>query len=322
MVYLLATLGVASRGQRGMAAFSAVLNILAFDFFFVDPRFSFSVHDFQYLWTFLVMFITAMVISHRTIRLREEAETAREGEQRSAWLMEKAKKAEVDAEGERLRSALLSSVSHDLRTPLAAILGSASALAAHETFQKNPAQRELLDNIQGEAERLSHLVQNLLEATRLESGKVQLKKELFPLEEVLGSVLERLKRSLKQRDVAVHIPTDLPLIPADGVLLEQVLINLLENAIRHTPEASRIEISARAENKTLKVSVTDQGRGLKEDELEKVFDKFYHAPQSTGSGLGLAICRAIVNAHGGRIWAVNQSGGGAVFSFTLPIENE
>lgn len=321
MIYLLGTLMVALRGHRGPAAFSAIVNILAFDFCFVPPRFTLSVADVQYIWTFIVMFLTAMIISHLMIRVREEAEIAREGEKRSAWLMEKAKKAEIDAEAERLRSSLLSSVSHDLKTPLAAIMGSASALVANETFQKNPAQRELLENIQGEAERLAHLVQNLLDATRLESGKVQLKKELFPLEEVLGNVLERLKRLLKQRDVAVRIPEGLPLVPADGVLLEQVLINLLENAVRHTPDQSRIEIFAHIENNAVKVTVTDQGVGLKEEELEKVFDKFYREPHSPGAGLGLAICRAIVNAHGGKIWASNRPGGGAVFSFTLPLRS-
>src|SRR5579864_549282 len=128
MVYLLGTVAVATRGHRGPAAFSSILSVLAFDFFFVPPRFTFAVSDAQYIWTFLVMFTAAMIISHLTIRLQEEAEAARQGEQRTAWLMEKAKKAEIEAATERMRSALLSSVSHDFRTPLAAILGSAGAL--------------------------------------------------------------------------------------------------------------------------------------------------------------------------------------------------
>src|SRR5579864_8484627 len=127
MVYLLGTLAVAARGRRGPAALSAALGVLCFDFFFVPPRYTLSVSDAQYVWTFAVMFTVAMIISHLTIRLREEAEAARQEEQRSAWLMEKAKKAEIEAESERMRSSLLSSVSHDFRTPLTAIVGSVSA---------------------------------------------------------------------------------------------------------------------------------------------------------------------------------------------------
>ncbi len=319
MVYLLGTLAVAARGHRGPAAFSAIVSVLCFDFFFVPPRFTFSVADAQYLWTFAVMFAVAMIISHLTIRLQEEAEAARQGEQRSSWLMEKAKKAEIDAETERMRSSLLSSVSHDLRTPLTTIVGSAGALLEKEELARNPKTRELLENIQAEGERLSHLVQNLLESTRLESGPVHLDKEKYPLEEVVGSALERLKKSLKDRPVKVEIPENLPLIAMDAILIEQVLMNLLENAIRHTPMEAAVEISAVVEGSSVVVGVGDRGPGLKSDELERVFDKFYHSPASPGSGLGLAICRAILQAHGGRIWAENRSGGGAVFKFALPL---
>ena len=321
MVYLLGTLAVAVRGHRGPAALSSALSVLCFDFFFVQPRFTFNVSDAQYIWTFAVMFAVAMIISHLTIRLREEAETAREGERHSAWLMEKAKKAEIEAEGERLRSALLSSVSHDFRTPLTAIVGSAGALLEKETIHKDPASKELLENIQSEAERLSHLVQNLLEVTRLESGAVRIQKESYPFEEVVGNVLERLKKALDRRIVKVDIPEDLPLVPMDATLVGQVLYNLLENAIRHTPPKSRVDITANGEEGSVQITVADQGTGLEKDELERVFDKFYHGKASPGAGLGLAICRAVVNAHGGKIWAENRPGGGAVFRFTLPLEN-
>jgi K+-sensing histidine kinase KdpD len=318
MVYLLGTLVVASRGYRGPAALSSLLSVLCFDFFFVPPRFTFAVTDVQYVWTFIVMFIVAMMISHLTIRLREEADAARQGEQRSAWLMEKAKKAEIDAETERLRSSLLSSVSHDLRTPLAAILGSASTLLEKEDLLKNQTTRELLENIETESQRLSQLVQNLLETTRLESG-VSLNKELYPLEEVVGSALERMEKSLKDRKVKIDIPEDLPLVPMDAILMEQVFVNLLQNGLRYSPVRNELDVSAHVENGSVKVAVADRGSGLKQDELERVFDKFYHDPSSPGAGLGLAICRAVVNAHGGKIWAENRPGGGAVFQFTLPL---
>ena len=319
MVYLLATLVVASRGHRGPAALSAVLGVLCFDFFFVPPRFTLTVSDIQYVWTFVVMFVVAMIISHLTIRVREEAEAARQGEQRSVWLMEKAAKAEVEAESERLRSSLLSSVSHDLRTPLAAILGSAGALLEKKSISANAEARELLENIESEAERLSRLVQNLLETTRLESGTVRLNKSAYPLEEVVGSALGHVEKSLKGREVAVNIPEDLPVVPVDPVLLEQGFVNLIENGIRHTPPSSPLEVSAGKEGPYVKVSVADRGPGLAKEEFERVFEKFYHGKDSPGAGLGLVICRAIVNAHGGRIWAENRSGGGAAFSFTLPL---
>jgi len=321
MVYLLGTLAVAARGYRRPAALSAVLSVLCFDFFFVPPRFTFRVSDVQYLWTFAVMFLAAMIISHLTIRLQEEAQAAREGEQRTAWLLEKAKKAEVDAETERLRSSLLSSVSHDFRTPLTAIVGSAGALLARKEIQNNPAVREQLENIQEEGERLSHLVQNLLETTRLESGAVQIHKEATPLEEVVGSALERVQKSLRDRAVRVDLPEDLPSVPMDATLMEQVFINLLENGAGHTPAGTDLEISAVIQEDSVLITVADRGAGLKPEDLERVFDKFYHDPSSHGAGLGLAICRAIVNAHGGRIWAENRTGGGAVFRFTLPLEN-
>ena len=151
--------------------------------------------------------------------------------------MEKAKKAEVDVETERLRSSLLSAVSHDFRTPLAAILGSAGALLRKEELRHSPAVTELVQNIQTEGERLSHLVQNLLEATRLEAG-IQIHKEGYPLEEVVGGALERLQSVLAKRVIQVHLPDDLPVIPMDAVLMEQVFMNLLENAVRHTPVES------------------------------------------------------------------------------------
>jgi two-component system sensor histidine kinase KdpD len=178
-----------------------------------------------------------------------------------------------------------------------------------------------LENIQSEGERLSHLVQNLLESTRLESGAVRLEKEKYPLEEVVGSTLERLGKSLQGRKVKVDIPESLPLIAMDATLIEQLMTNLLENAIRHTSKEAALEISAAVDGRQVVVGIGDWGPGLKLDELERVFDKFYHSPSSPGSGLGLAICRAIIQAHGGRIWAENRKGGGAIFQFTLPLES-
>lgn len=320
MIYLLATVGVSLRGQRISAALTSFLSVLAFNFFFVPPRYTFRVSDVQYLWTFLVMFTTAMIVSHLTIRLREEAEAAREGEKRTVWLMGKAKKAELETETERLRSSLLSSVSHDLRTPLAAIVGSASSLLEKPEVLKDPTTRTLVETIESEGERLSRLVQNLLQVTRLETGAIEIHKERFPLEEVVGSALERVERRLQGRMIKTAIPPDLPPIPLDPILLEQVLINLIENAIQHTPQATRIDISARIDGALATITVADRGPGLVPDEIGHLFEKFRRGAGSSGTGLGLAICRAIVQAHGGQITAENRDGGGALFRFTLPLE--
>jgi len=319
MVYVLAVVGVARRGRRSSAAAAAALAVLAFDFCFVPPRYTFQVSDVQYLWTFVVMFSAAMLISHLTIRQHEEAQAARASERRNTWFMEKAKRAEVEAETERLRSSLLSSVSHDLRTPLSAILGSAGALLEKGKVAGDSESRQLLETIQEEGERLSRLVNNLLQVTRLEAGGLALQKEKTPLEEIVGSALERLDSLLKGRRIDVALPENLPLVPMDAMLVEQVFINLLENAARHTPEERPIDISARTEENRVVVSVSDRGPGLQTDETERIFDKFYHGASSPGAGLGLAICRAVVLAHGGRIWAENRPGGGARFQFTLPL---
>jgi len=232
-----------------------------------------------------------------------------------------ARKAELAKETEQLRSTLLSCVSHDLRSPLAAIMGSAGALLQGGEPLSSPMSTQLLENIQSEGERLSRLVQNLLDATRLESEAVHLHKELYPVEEVIGSALERLETTLKGREVKADLPEDLPAVRMEGLLVEQVLINLLENAVRHTPAGTPIELSARVEDSFLTVAVSDRGRGLRKDELDRVFEKFYRSPSSPGAGLGLAICRAIVQAHSGSIRAGMSPGGGAIFSFSLPLED-
>lgn len=321
MVYLVSVMLVAMRGKLKPAVCTAILSVLAFDFFFVPPRFTFSVSDAQYLWTFLVMFCVALIISRLTIRLQEEAEAARQGEQRTVWLMEKAKKAEVAAETERLRSALLSSVSHDFRTPLTAILGSTAALLNKEELRHNAGAYPLLENIQTEGDRLLRLVQNLLEATRLETG-IQLIKERYPLEEVVGAALERVQPLLAGRAVTTDLPEDLPSVPLDPVLIEQVFINLLENAARHTPAGAAVRIRAVVGDHRVTVTVADGGPGIRPEDRERVFDKFYRRSDSDGSGLGLAICRAIVHAHGGTIAADNAPEGGAIFRFTLPLEDD
>jgi two-component system sensor histidine kinase KdpD len=230
-----------------------------------------------------------------------------------------AHEAQLRVRTEQLRNSLLSSVSHDLRTPLATISGTASSLV--ERFSGE--DRELLQSVVDESGRLARLVDNLLDMARLDSGSVVLNCQWQVLEEIAGLALSAVKRELKNHRVQVNIPSDFPLINVDGFLLEQVLINLLENASRYTPAGSQIELSARATNKLVEIRVIDDGPGLPAGSESKVFDKFFRgstvAPDGRrGVGLGLAICRGIVEAHNGTIRASNRAEGGAEFVISLP----
>ncbi|MDX1975710.1 MAG: sensor histidine kinase KdpD [Rickettsiales bacterium] len=229
----------------------------------------------------------------------------------------------VEAESEKLRNILLSSVSHDLRTPLAAITGAASTLLLESDKITNEYRIELLRSIHEEGARLARMVTNLLDVSSLESGSVKLNKELYFIEELIGSALMRVETRLEKHTVVTDIEHGLPLLRMDGLLIEQVLINLLENAAEYTPPGSTITISALTVKPDVHVVVTDNGPGIPAGEEEKVFDKFYASTHKGGAtgGLGLAICRGVINAHGGKIWAQNSPDGGAVLTFTLPIRS-
>jgi two-component system sensor histidine kinase KdpD len=239
-----------------------------------------------------------------------------------ARLGEETQRAQVQMEAERLRSSLLSSVSHDLRTPLGVITGASSALLDGKEIEPD-ARRDLALTIHEEAQRLNRLVRNLLDMTKITSGAIQVKKEWQPLEEVVGAALTRMDEQLEGWTVNVKLPADLPLVPIDAVLVEQVLVNLLENAAKYARKGSAIDIEAHAEGTSVVVEVMDRGPGIPPELLDKIFEKFYRLPRESagsGAGLGLAICRGIVQAHGGRIWAENRAVGGAAFRFSLPLE--
>ncbi len=240
-----------------------------------------------------------------------------------ARLAEVARSAELRARAEEVKSSLLSAVSHDLRTPLGTITGAASTLREGGLRLSADARAELLEAICDEATRLERLVTNLLEMTRLDSGAVSPRREWVPLEEVVGTVLHRLESELVGRRVSVDIPETLPLVLVDPVLLEQLFLNLLENARKHTPAGTPLEITASRSQGVLVVRVVDQGPGIPAGSEERVFDKFFRGSSGTpGAGLGLAICRGIVASHGGSIVAENRPTGGAVFRIALPQDEE
>jgi two-component system sensor histidine kinase KdpD len=239
-----------------------------------------------------------------------------------ARLADEARAAVLKARTEEMRSSLLSTVSHDLRTPLAAITGAGTALRDERGRLDAGGRAELVDTICHEAERMERLVANVLDMVRLESGGIAPKREWVPLEEIVGSALARLERRLAGRDVRLDLPDPLPLVSVDPVLFEQVVVNLVENSVRHGRASSPIEIAARATPGAVEIEVADRGPGIPPGHEERVFEKFYRGPgaRSGGVGLGLPICRGIVEAHGGTVTAHNRDGGGARFLVRLPVE--
>jgi two-component system sensor histidine kinase KdpD len=237
--------------------------------------------------------------------------------------VEVAQQALIRMESERLRNSLLSALSHDLRTPLAALVGLAEWLELTKP-ELAGVQRDTARAIAEQARRMSALVNNLLDMARIQSGDVQLRREWQSVEEVVGSALKAAQPALTRHRVEVSLPRDLPLVEFDATLIERVLYNLLENAGKYTPEGTVVRIAAEASGNELRVAVSDNGPGVPQGQHEAIFDKFTRGSRESatpGVGLGLAISRAIVEAHRGRIWAEDNPGAGARFCFTLPLGN-
>jgi two-component system sensor histidine kinase KdpD len=456
MLFLLAVVLVSVRYGLGPSVMAAFLNVAAFDFFYVPPRFSFAVSDVQYLMTFAVMLVVGLVTAKLTTGLKYQARVATRREQRvralyemsrdlSGALMpeqiaeisqrfaetgfgacatilladdndrlkeiqmpggiaavdlgigqwafdhnaeagcgtdtlpgsailyvplkapmrtrgvlaleprhpgrllapeqrrlldtfarliaislervhyvEVAQTTTLQMESERLRNSLLSAISHDLRTPLAALVGLADSM----TMTKPPPtgqQIEIAASMHEEALRMNSLVNNLLDMARLQAGAVKLNRQWQPLEEVVGSALKAVRSAIAEHRVRVNLPDDLPLLEFDTVLIERVLSNLLENAAKYTAAGSQIELGAGVSAPDrVEIWVEDDGPGLPVGKEETIFKKFERGQKESatpGVGLGLAICRAIVEAHGGTIRAENRTSGGARFVFSLPRGN-
>lgn len=456
MVYLLGATVAGLRLGRGPASLTAVANVVALDFFFVPPRFSFAVSDFEYIITFTVMLIVALVIASLVANVRAQTRVAGARERRTsllyamsrelaatrsfaplaqvaikhvaetfgsqavllvpdaigrlhhprgqaptgalpgadlsvaqwvfdhdqpaglgtntlpaapaqylpltgtrrtlgvlavrpnqrrrlllpeqrhlletfagqialaverAQLAEEAEIARVAVETESLRNTLLASISHDLRTPLAVITGASSALNDPNLNLDAQARAQLTRSIDAKAHEMSDLISNVLDLMRFEAGEVRLQRDWQTIDDLVGAALTRLEGRFGDRPVEVDLPAELPPVHVDAPLVTQVIGNLLENAIKHTPPGTRIRISAEPEEDGLRVCVDDTGPGLPPGDPDRLFAKFQRGREENnvgGAGLGLAICRAVVNAHGGRIAAMQRPGGGARFMFSLP----
>lgn len=309
MVYLLAVVVVALRYSLGAAIATSLLSVALFDYCFVPPQGAFSVDDAQYLFTFAIMVAVAVVISRLTHAVHEQARA------QSAL--------ELEAETERIRSALLSSISHDLRTPLAVMSGASSSLVERGAELGERERQELARSIYDQARDMNERVSKVLQMTRLESGGMTLSRDWVSLPELAATVLDRLSERLAGHRVIVEWPQDLPLVHVDAVLLEQVLMNLLDNAAKHTAPGTVVRLRAQPREADVVVSVEDFGHGIPEADVERVFAKFHRGNTSGtagGMGLGLAIARAIVRLHQGEAWAEKIGGGGTAFRFTIPRE--
>lgn len=456
MVYLLGIILVSMRGRRGPAIFIAILSILAFDFFFIPPRFSFMIAQPQYIVSLIFMAVLSQVIIYLSVLTHKQAKSARLREKRTTalyilnkqlattrgveqllqiavryiadifdsqtavllpdknnqvevrfsfpepvhldekeqsiaqWvydlgkkaglgtqtlsvseaiylplsgtkgtvgvlrvhpkiaehllysdqmqlleaftnqiayalevdrLAEETKKAQIQIETERLKSTLLSAVSHDLRTPLTSIMGSASNFLDNESQLNREEIHKFVTTIYQESEKLNQFVENILQLTQLESSACELRKVPHNIAEIVEHALVRLQKQLGARPVTLKL-THLPIIKVDSLFIETVLVNLLENIIKFTPINSAIEITGTIDQDNMIIEIADHGPGINPDELEKIFDKFYrgkNAENTNGSGLGLAICKAAIIAHGGKIWAKNHANTGVSMFFSLPL---
>ncbi|HEY9718022.1 MAG TPA: DUF4118 domain-containing protein [Trichormus sp.] len=259
------------------------------------------------------------------VLIREFADQLSFGIER-AFSLEAAERAKLQVEGMKLRNSLLSSVSHDLRTPLASIMGAATSILCDEAHELPQENKELVQSIRDEADRLNKFLKNLLDMTRIESGAVQLKKEWQSVEESVGVALNRLRMQLKGFQIVTQLPEDLPLALYDEQLIDQVLFNLLDNAAKYAPAGSKITVWGKASADGITLGVSNHGCSLPPGAEAKMFDKFYRGDASAGAtygaGLGLTICRGIMQAHMGQIWAERFDDDGISICFLLPVIGE
>ncbi len=311
LAYVLAVTAAAVIGGLVSGLTASVLSFLTLNFFFTPPFHTFVVTKPEDLIALVVFFlVSATVGALISTALAQRARAERREHE--------AREAREEAETNRSRAALFSSVTHDLRTPLASITAAVTSLLADEGNFTPDDRRELLDTIRHEAERLNRVVGNLLDLSRMRAGALVPKKTPASVDELIEGVLARLEPVLRNHRLRVDLPEDLPDVPIDVVQIDQALTNILENAARFTPEGRQIAVSARAPDAIVRVRVADEGRGVAAGERERMFEPFVHAEDSPGTGLGLSIARAIVEAHGGSIRFEDHDGRGASVVFELP----
>jgi len=310
---------------------AALASFLAYNWFFVEPLHTFQVGD-QEEWFALVLFlitagITGQLASQLRDRARESAERAQETvalyEERER-LREQATEAEVLRRADELKTALLGAVSHDLRTPLSSIIASAGSLRQPDVEWTAAERDAFLADIESEARRLARIVANLLDLSRMESGTLRPERGWYDFGALVDDVLGRLRPLTAGHEITLEVAEDLPPVPLDYVEIDQVLSNIIENALGHTPAGTKIRIGAARDGEQLAVTISDDGPGIARDVRDRLFDPFVRSGDRRGSvrgaGLGLAIARGLVEAHGGRIEASARPGAGTTIRFTLPLQ--
>lgn len=301
MLYLLAVVIVAIRWGQGPAIVTSILSVLSFDFFLIPPYLTLSVDRIQYVFTFIGLLIVGLVISTLASKMREQI---------------------IQRQTEKLQTALLSSISHDLRTPLVSITGALTSLLDSNSNLSDAARKELLETAHEESARLNRLVGNLLDMTRMEAGALRISRKPCELRDVLGASLEQLRKEIGIRNIRIDIPGDFPEVRMDFSFMMKAFLNLIDNALKYSPQDAPIDIKAALIRDKIKIEIKDQGFGIPKGDLARIFDKFYRVErpqQVTGTGLGLSICKGIVEAHGGEIAAQNNPDKGATFAITLPL---
>ena len=287
---------------------AALLSALVWDFFFIPPRFTFSVSSTEDALTLLMYFVIAMVNAALTYKIRQIEKQANKKEEKENTL--------------KLYNTLLNSLSHELRTPIATIVGATDNLQTDNAKLSDTNRKELLNEISKAGLRLNRQVENLLNMSRLESGFIELRKDWCDVNELVHAAVNGVKENHEQHPIVVHVPDDMPLFKLDFGLMEQVLYNLLLNATLYSPKYCSIAILASNVDDKLKLVVEDNGNGFPQDEINKVFEKFYRLQNSKtgGTGLGLSIVKGFVEAHNGTIRLENLEGGGARFTIEIVAE--
>ena len=307
LLYLVPIVLAASRWGRGPAVTAVVAAILGHDLLFVDPRGTFSVARADEALGLVLLLFVALVTAQLADGARRGAETARE--------------AAIARRSDELKTALLRAVTHNLRTPLASIKASVSGLRQPDAAFADEDRAELLAEIEEEADRLDRLVTNLLDASRIEAGSLTVRRHPQDLAELVRAVVDRLQARLPGREVRLEVPEELPPVACDYAQIDQVVTNLLENALIHTPPATPVVARAVRDDGAVRVEVVDRGPGIPAPDRERLFLPFERGrTRAPGTGLGLTIARGFVEAHGGKLWLEDGSDAGAQFVFTLPAE--
>jgi two-component system sensor histidine kinase KdpD len=307
--FVLAVVFIAVMWGRGPATVAALANVIVFNYLFIPPAFSFSVPTTEEGLLLMSLLAVALVLGTLRDRVRRAEQEVREFGAR-----------------ERLQKTLLDAISHDLKTPLTAIMGSLNIILSEGQGLTAGDRKELMAVMYDQAKRLDRLITGILEMTRLEAGAIRLRREPTQLTDVIEIAMAHLPEMSTERRCRVKVPPGLPLVLIDSVLLSHALANLFDNALKFSPTDAPIEVEARQADGHVLIGVADRGIGVPADELDRVFEKFYRRKQAdavqaaaTGTGLGLAVAKGIVEAHGGRIWAEQRRGGGIVVRVSLPV---